>query len=328
MSTTTAKRSTPKRASSGGSLLSRIIFGAFLLMILAAVGTLILLIFGRCTGEEFSSTDFSRRTFYYFRIPLVKFQVTPLVRTDKSSVLVNYLQTNQLIPQGKKKWKLASHRVGGSHPYEADELILARYLEQRNNGYDLRWLKWSQNNPKLARAFWPIVWRVANEDLYVLIPELFQLARYSPDPVALDRELRTLIINDGSRIAAGEYQLGNYQRAAQIAAFAIAVAGSETDGNSNTGKSWDESFANAAREAVEIQFKAVKEGAEPVPSESLPEFDPNAPEPDPIPLDDRDETEPVEPDDEPNNEEADEAEADESEAKSSDAEAGVSDDAK
>ena len=288
MSTKTAKPSATQRASSGGSFFSRITFGIFLFIIVGAVGVLILLIFGRCSGEEFSSADFTRRTFYYFRIPVVKLQVTPLVRHDKSSVLVDHLHRHQLIPKGlKKNWKLASHRVGSGHPYEADELILTRYLEQRNNGYNLRWLNWSQNNPRLARAFWPILWRVANEDLYVLVPELFQLSRYTPDPVTLDTRMRALIVKDGARIAAGEYQLGNYQRAAQVSAFVIATVPSGLDSAHNA-------LEKDLAIAIEIQSQAIEKGAQPVESVPLALFDPNAPEPE-VKGEQRDETEPVEP---------------------------------
>ena len=239
-------------------------------MIFAGVAAVTLLLFGRCTGEEFDAGDFSRRSFYYFRVPLVKFQVTPIVRTDEKSVLINHLHKRRLIPKGSaKNWALARLQVSNGHPYEADELILVRYLEQRNAAYDLRWLKWSQNNPRLARAFWPVAWRVANEDLYVLIPELFELARYSPDPVDLDTKMRALIVQDGARIAGGEYQLANYERAAEIAAFVLAVAGDEqTDENQSY-----ESLADSVQTALDIQSQTVNRGVELVQSEPLPEFD-------------------------------------------------------
>jgi hypothetical protein len=267
MSTSVVGKNRKPQSSGLSSIFSRLTVG--LLLLVGAIGFSIMLVmsFGRCTGEEFSASDFSRRDFYYFRIPLIKLQVTPIIRRAKTSLLVKHLQNKRLIPKNGQNWELASLNAGADQPYIANELILCRYLDQRNDDYDLRWLDWSQKNPKLARVFWPVIFRIANEDLYLLVPDLFQLARYAKDPVQLDAELRKLIIREAARIAEGELQLAHYDRAAQIAAFVLVLAG--------TNESWGTSIAAAAQSAVETQTEALKREAKPVTSAILPSYDPN-----------------------------------------------------
>ena len=196
--------------SGGSSTASRMTVSLSSILAFIGCAVVLVMLFGHCAGEEFSSQDFSRRSFYYFRLPLIKFQVTPIFRSGKSSVLVKHLHGTNLIPSATQNWELARLDTGVGQPYEADELILCRYLDQRNSDYDLRWLVWTRKNPALARAFWPVVWRVANEDLYLLIPDLFHLARYATDPIQLDSDLRALVVNESARITAAEYQLGHY----------------------------------------------------------------------------------------------------------------------
>jgi hypothetical protein len=70
---------------------------------------------------------------------------------------------------------------------EAD--ILVRYLEaQDNEDYHL-WVKWSEQHPKLAKIFWPAVSRLAQEEQYVHIPDLFELAESATDALALQTAL-------------------------------------------------------------------------------------------------------------------------------------------
>ena len=272
MSTSTANQRKKRiQPSSRSRIFTRLTFGLFLTFGMLGCLALTILILGRCSGEEFSSRDFSRRTFFYYRIPIIKIQVTPIFRSAKSSLLVKHLRSQGLIAKGNQNWELASLQTGVGHPYEAEEIILCRYLDQRNDDFDLRWLAWSQKHTKLARAFWPVVLRVANEDLYLLLPDLFQIARFASDPVQLDSDLRSLIIHDASRIAAGEYQLANYDRAARIAAFVLMLAGDE--------ESWDHEIAAAAESAMSSQARALERGASPAEMVPLPKFSPTPSDP-------------------------------------------------
>jgi len=54
-------------------------------------------------------------------------------------------------------------------------------------------VKWSEDNPKLAKVFWPAVQRLAENDLYIFIPDLFLLAKQQSDTVKLQAALDKLV---------------------------------------------------------------------------------------------------------------------------------------
>ena len=68
-----------------------------------------------------------------------------------------------------------------------------QYLDATDGGDYHRWVKWSEEHPKLAPILWPAVQRLAEHELYIFVPDLFDLAKTIEDPVKLRQELdRTL----------------------------------------------------------------------------------------------------------------------------------------
>ena len=68
-------------------------------------------------------------------------------------------------------------RRGASVVATGDAQILCRYLDVDGDGGIKLWLQWSQQHPAAARVLWPSVARVARQELYVFVPDLFALAR-------------------------------------------------------------------------------------------------------------------------------------------------------
>ena len=66
---------------------------------------------------------------------------------------------------------------GTKHLVNGDADILVRYLEAQDAEDYYVWVKWSEKNANLAKAFWPAVSRLAQEEQYVFIPDLFELAK-------------------------------------------------------------------------------------------------------------------------------------------------------
>ncbi len=194
-----------------------------LLAVLGGLGmvALVISIFGRCSGEEFSPHDFTRRGFLYFRIPLVKLQVTPVYRSKRSSALVGHLQSNKLVAATSRNWQLVSLHTGVADPYVADPMILCRYLDQRDAQYDLTWLKWSSDHADLAHVFWPVVARVARAGLYVTMPRLFETARAASQPEDLRLALHQRLLADAMVLAQGQYQLAEYEAAIDNCSFVL-----------------------------------------------------------------------------------------------------------
>jgi len=170
-------------------LLILLVGGSVIVVVLAAV----LLFFGRVAGREFAPTHFQTRSFSYLEIPLLKLQITPIRRITESSPLAAYLQTAGFVqrPQGPPtQWHLIEVHRAGSPTSLADAELLTEFLEHyRFDGTgraDLYWHAWSTDHPALAAVLWPKVQRLAERELYLLIPELFRIAdrASAADPLA------------------------------------------------------------------------------------------------------------------------------------------------
>ena len=53
----------------------------------------------------------------------------------------DHLQSKKLVAATSQNWQLVSLHTGVTDPYEADPMILCRYLDQRNAKHDLTWLE-------------------------------------------------------------------------------------------------------------------------------------------------------------------------------------------
>ena len=191
------------------------------LMLLMFVGFVML--FGAVRGEEFSATTFSRRSFVFYRIPVLKIQVTPVVRSSTTNALEAHLTTN-LFPaveslavesppvesdqqhgddedndKQRSRAKAAAQRwdivrlTPLSRPSEfGSAYCLCAYLD-REQGGKLKWLSWTKAHPKLAQALWPVVRQAAMDRRYFCVPDLMtaaeQAANLGTDPDALKKEL-------------------------------------------------------------------------------------------------------------------------------------------
>ncbi|XZE54053.1 hypothetical protein SH139x_005839 [Planctomycetaceae bacterium SH139] len=147
--------------------------------ILLAVLGIVTWLGGRVRGVEFAPTHFTQREFVFWEIPLVHLQVTPIRRKTVSTPTINLLRSKGYlqIPSGTPE---NYHLVEIQHGYfsqtqVADAEILVKYLQLANSGSPI-WETWSRDNPAAAAVFWPVIQRLAERDLYLLIPDLFAIA--------------------------------------------------------------------------------------------------------------------------------------------------------
>lgn len=178
------------------------------LMMMMFVGFVML--FGAVRGEEFSPTTFARRSFVFYRIPLLKLQVTPVVRASTTNALETHLATKLFADldssaqttaldnnpndgeAAKQRWDIV--RITPlSRPSEiGSAFCLCAYLDRQQAG-KLKWLSWTKTHPKLARALWLVVRQVAIDRLYFSIPDLMTAAEQAVErgtsPSALHDEL-------------------------------------------------------------------------------------------------------------------------------------------
>ena len=166
--------------------------------VLAAVGlvSLATLWFGAVHGVELNPYSLARRSYFFYEIPVIRWQVRGIKREDVGSILIDHLEKEKYLPPAKAApdvWHVVTGNRGMRQVTIGDADILVRYLEaQDSNNYHL-WMKWSEEHPKLAKVFWPAVSRLAQEEQYVHIPELFELASAATDPVALQSSLNRML---------------------------------------------------------------------------------------------------------------------------------------
>jgi len=178
--------------------------------LVAALSTVVLVLFvgvaiwsqGRVRGSEFAPSHFQTRQFSFWEVPLLHLQLTPIQRTASSLPTARYLRANQLVtstPGPPTEWHLVRLARGVTPSVSSDAQILVQHLQLQADGSAPRfWEAWSRDHPQLAKAFWPRIQRLAERELYLLMPPLLQLARdagrsngdASPLGAALDREIR------------------------------------------------------------------------------------------------------------------------------------------
>ena len=170
--------------------------------------------YGIVAGEEFSPDTFVQRSFYYYEIPLVGLQVSPVYRSERKSDLVVHLRTNNLLPasrQEEPRWHFV-HALRGSRSLTGDAHILCTYFDIQQDDHNL-WLQWSQDHPELAAILWPAVAEVARGQQYVFVPDLLDLAAAAEHPDAFRQQLGKLLARKYSAVAANHFDLELYDDA-------------------------------------------------------------------------------------------------------------------
>ena len=149
-------------------------------IIICVVLGLVIRIQGYVSGNEFAPSHFVQRSFSFYEIPLVHWQITPIRRTDNTPRAATYIKTKLLkkVPKGTaSNWHLVSLRRGISEATNADANFLLAQLEfSDQDNSDPYWIDWSKNNPKHAAVLWPIIQRLACRELYIFIPMVFATA--------------------------------------------------------------------------------------------------------------------------------------------------------
>ncbi len=158
---------------------------------------------GFVSGREFSPTHFQQRDFSFYEIPVLHLQITPIRRRGSTPSAATYIRQNSLIKiytGVPENWHLVSISRGmtGSTPRDAKLLMDQLAADVTSDSY---WRKWSIDHTKEAKIFWPVIQKLAERELYILMPELFELTRenLAPDQFQtridqiLQREYKNLI---------------------------------------------------------------------------------------------------------------------------------------
>lgn len=208
-----AARKSPRRGWRWGILL----LGAAGLSVIAYVS---IQIFGRIYGEEFSPNSFQRRTFFYYELPLLQIQLTPIYRNESTNPLERLLVREGLVGSDDSsdlRWDLVRAQQGARSMDFGDANILCDYLDARDGNNRLLWQQWTEENPELAKVLWATVDRLAEEQLYLLVPDVFALADRSTDAPELEQTIAETLGDRYELLARTQIELGNPQAAVRLA---------------------------------------------------------------------------------------------------------------
>jgi hypothetical protein len=214
----------PASSQSERSLLQRITVWLVTLLCTVLVCSFLVLLFGQVSGTEFSPNRFRRRRFDFLQIPVIKLQISPVMRDDATNELEKYLRRKGLITQRAtvNRWDVVS-RTSGSMLQQGDANILIRYLDLKNEDRKFLWLEWTKQHPELAAPFWAAVHEAAVLQAYFFVPELFELAAASEgqDADQFVRALDDLLADHYARLAEDVRQLGQLEWADRYYAAAL-----------------------------------------------------------------------------------------------------------
>jgi len=216
---------------SGNAWRGRLVFAAISGLALIAVLGYVTFYFGCISGQEFSPDTFERRSFYYFEIPLLGWQVWPISRVDCTGTLVSHLTGEKLIavqkkPESSVRWDLVyatrGFDPGASRPAaQGDARILCFYLDAQDSDRHHVWLEWSKKNPKLAAVLWPAVAKVCREELYLFVPELLGLASSAASLESLGEVLNKTLTDRYCELATAHQRLKRHETAIELFSEAL-----------------------------------------------------------------------------------------------------------
>ena len=151
---------------------------------------------GNVRGQEFSPTHFLARDFSFYEIPFLHIQITPIHRSGVGIPTAGYVRQNGLIktPKGvPEEWDLVQLSRGLSGTTTADAELLIHHLQLDSAGGSAFWKTWSADNKEQATVLWPVVQRLAERELYILIPAVFELAQNKLSAKELDSRIQALL---------------------------------------------------------------------------------------------------------------------------------------
>src|SRR5262245_29968413 len=150
------------------------------LLAVAYAGISLTRTFGYVSGVEFCPQTFERRSYSFYEVPLLGIMITAKVYDDLTSIAETSLTSQQFVTPsagGQQDWHLVVGSRGMRLMRKGDASILLGYLDMMDGENHHRWVRWSEDHSQQAKILWPAVQRLAIHQLYVFVPELFELAK-------------------------------------------------------------------------------------------------------------------------------------------------------
>lgn len=142
-------------------------------------------------GEEFSPQVWERRSYSFGELHPFEYQLWGITRTPVGRTsFETYLVGQKLVPLKAQasRWDIlwSVELAPLSHK---DAAILTRAIDEIGPTGGFAWHRWSLDHPEMAQVLWPCVATLAEDYLYVYVPEILDLARDAEDPAAFEQAL-------------------------------------------------------------------------------------------------------------------------------------------
>lgn len=199
----------------------RVLLGLIIVLIFGSFGFLVLLSMGFVQGEEFSPDDFSRRRFEYLRLPVLNWVLRNIEYRDLTTDFEKSLGPDGWITTTPATtWHLyREFRDPESADCDARFLVGMLTIKSEGDEYEHFWEEWNNQYPELAKPFWPLVARLARDEMYLAVPEFMQLAMdvegepAAPDAISFEKQLRKHLAEAYQKFADLDRSKGRTERA-------------------------------------------------------------------------------------------------------------------
>ncbi len=192
------------------------------MFIFALLGILLLgmliAIFGLVEGEEFSPDAFRRRKFSYYQLPMFQLQITPVNRVDVPQDVDEMIAKAIKAPginSTSNTWEISKLLLpGGKISWEGESKILCDYLDLKNSEKSWIWEKWADKHPDMAKALWPIVADVARKGMYILIPDILEIAENADNVGELTGRIDEFLAIESEKLGDDYEAIGKIEKSA------------------------------------------------------------------------------------------------------------------
>ena len=118
-------------------------------------------------------------------------------------------------PSPTSSWHLVNvNRNGNIGKGDAD--LLYRSLNLRDHSSQSVWIRWSEGHQDMAKVLWPEVERLAELELYFLIPPLLEAVLGEKDLMTMERTLQQRLFQAVRLHAETQAELGRHRNALQL----------------------------------------------------------------------------------------------------------------
>lgn len=258
----TAETTNRRAPTTKSTWLSRIGFTLLGLLLLAAVVVCSVLFFGQVRGEEFSPDKFQRRVFAYAEVPLIGLQVTPISHKDRTGNLEKYLTTNKLIDTAglEPRWDLVQAADGATSGQFGEAQILCMYLDAVDNAGKHVWLTWTETETAMAKILWPAVSKLAGQELYSFVPDLFLMARSASDAIRFEEDVDAVMARNYTFVGNAVQVRENHEKAVEFFSEALTHNPDHIDALRGREKSYQALGNTTSADADRIRLKALSVG--------------------------------------------------------------------